>query len=71
MDDIILVEDYAAVIRKARMQKNLTHEELGSMLKEKATLLRRFETGSLKPDRNIATKLERFLGIKLYVAEDE
>jgi ribosome-binding protein aMBF1 (putative translation factor) len=25
----------------------------------------------LKPDRNFATKLERFLGIKLYVAEDE
>jgi putative transcription factor len=71
MDDSILVEDYAAVIRKARMQKNLTHEQLGSMLKEKATLLRRFETGSLKPDRNFAIKLERFLGIKLYVAEDE
>ena len=71
MDDIILVEDYAVVIRKARMKKNLTHEQLGSMLKEKATLLRRFETGSLKPDRNFATKLERFLGIKLYVAEDE
>ena len=71
MDNIILVEDYAVLIRKARMKKNLTHEQLGSMLKEKATLLRRFETGSLKPDRNIATKLERFLGIKLYVAEDE
>ena len=71
MDNIILVEDYAVLIRKARMQKNLTHEQLGSMLKEKATLLRRFETGSLKPDRNFATKLERFLGIKLYIAEDE
>ena len=71
IDNIILVEDYAVLIRKARMKKNLTHEQLGSMLKEKATLLRRFETGSLKPDRNFATKLERFLGIKLYVAEDE
>ncbi|MDQ5868156.1 MAG: multiprotein bridging factor aMBF1 [Thermoproteota archaeon] len=71
MDNIVLVEEYAAIIRQARMQKNLTHEQLGSILKEKATLIRRLETGSLKPDRNFATKLERFLGIKLYVAEDE
>jgi putative transcription factor len=70
-DNIYLVDGYSYVIRNARVQKNLTHEQLGAILKEKATLLRRLETGSLKPDRAFAAKLERFLGIRLYVPEDE
>lgn len=68
-DSIVLVEDYANLIRNARVQKNLTHEQLGAILKERTTLLRRFESGSLKPDLTSAAKLERFLGIRLYVSD--
>jgi putative transcription factor len=70
-DNIFLVDGYSQVIREARVRKNLTHEQVGTMIKEKATLLRRLEIGTLKPDRALAAKLERFLGIRLYVPEDE
>jgi putative transcription factor len=70
-DNIFLVEGYSQVIREARIRKNLTHEQVGTTIKEKATLLRRLEIGTLKPDRALAAKLERFLGIRLYVPEDE
>jgi putative transcription factor len=71
-DDTILSPEFAKLIREARMKKGLTHEQLGIQMNEKATLLRKFETGSLKPDEMLAKKLERFLGIKLYVSiEDE
>jgi putative transcription factor len=52
------------------MKKNLTHEQLGMQMSEKAGILRRFETGALKPDELMAKKLERHLGIKLYVRSD-
>src|SRR5205085_2668542 len=70
-DDTILSPEFATLIRKARMKKGLTHEQLGTQMNEKAMLLRKFETGALKPDEILAKKLERFLGIKLYVSIEE
>jgi putative transcription factor len=70
-DNILLVDDYSHLIREARIQKNLTHEQVGTMIKEKANLLRRLEAGTLKPDRALAAKLERFFGVRLYVPEVE
>jgi putative transcription factor len=66
-DDIILNPEFAKIIREARMKKGLTHEQLGLKMNEKATLLRKFETGTLKPDEIMAKKLEKFLEIKLHV----
>jgi putative transcription factor len=70
-DDTILSPEFAKLIREARMKKGLTHEQLGIQMNEKSTLLKKFETGSLKPDEMLAKKLERFLGIKLYVSIEE
>ena len=70
-DDTILSPEFAKLIREARMKKGLTHEQLGLQMSEKATLLRKFEIGSLKPDEILAKKLERFLGVKLYVSIEE
>ncbi|WP_415280831.1 helix-turn-helix domain-containing protein [Candidatus Nitrososphaera sp. FF02] len=67
-DDLVLDPEFPRLIREARMKKGLTHEQLGMQMNEKANLLRRFETGALKPDELFAKKLERFLGVKLYVA---
>jgi putative transcription factor len=36
-------------------------------MNEKANLLKKFETGALKPDEIIARKLGHYLGIQLYV----
>jgi putative transcription factor len=71
-DETLLNRNFGNLIREARMKKGLTHEQLGKIMNEKATLLRKFETGTLKPDELSAKKLGRFLGIKLYEKiEDE
>lgn len=70
-DDLVLDPEFPRLIREARMKKGVTHEQLGMQMSEKAGILRRFETGALKPDELIAKKLERHLGIKLYVSSSE
>jgi putative transcription factor len=66
-DETVLTPNFARAIREARMKMGLTHEQLGMKMNEKAQLLKKFETGALKPDEILAKKLERHLGIKLYV----
>ena len=70
-DDIILNPAFDKIIRESRMKKGLTHEQLGIKMNEKATILRKFETGTLKPDEILAKKLEQFLGIKLHINIEE
>ena len=70
-DDIIVNPEFAKIIREARMKRGLTHEQLGLKMNEKATLLRKFETGTLKPDEILAKKLEKFLEIKLHVSIED
>jgi putative transcription factor len=70
-DETMLAPDFAGRIREARMKMGLTHEQLGMKMNEKAQQLKKFETGTLKPDELLAKKLERFLGIKLYVSDEQ
>jgi len=70
-DNTILNPEFAKLIREARMKKGLTHDQLGAQMNEKAGLLRKFETGALKPDELLAKKLQWFLGIHLYVSIQE
>lgn len=70
-DQTMLTPDFASLIREARMKLGLTHEQLAMKMNEKVQLLRKFETGAFKPDEILAKKLERFLGIKLYVVIDD
>jgi len=69
-DTTILVNNFSEVIRKSRMTKGLTHEQLGILIKERASLLRKIESGSLKPDEELTKKLERFFRINLYTEVD-
>jgi putative transcription factor len=70
-DETFLSQDFGRLIREARMNKGLTHEQLGIKMSEKASLLKKVETGALKPDELLAKKLERYLQIKLYVSADD
>ena len=70
-DATMLAPDFAGRIREARMRMGLTHEQLGMKMNEKAQILKKFETGAIRPDELMAKKLERQLGIKLYVSDDE
>lgn len=69
-DSAILVNNFSEVIRNSRTTKGLTHEQLGLLIKERASLLRKIESGSLKPDENLSRKLERFFRISLYTEVD-
>ena len=70
-DRTMLTPDFAGVIREARMKMGMTHEQLAMKMNEKVQILRKFETGAIKPDALLAKKLERFLGIKLYVGIED
>jgi putative transcription factor len=70
-DETLLSQDFGRMIREARMKKGFTHEQLGIKMSEKASLLRKVETGALKPDELLAKKFERALQIKLYVSADD
>ncbi|HXV45963.1 MAG TPA: multiprotein bridging factor aMBF1 [Nitrososphaera sp.] len=69
-DETILAPDFASLVREARMKMGLTHEQLGMKMNEKVQPLKKIESGALKPDELLAKKLERYLGIKLYVSVD-
>ena len=67
-----LVENYQAKIRQAREKLGLSHENLGKKINEKVSLLRKIETGKMKPNNQLATRLEHTLKIKLIIpAQDE
>ena len=69
-DSTMLINNYSEIIRKSRMKQGLTHEQLGILIKERASLLRKIESGSLKPDENLTKKLERYFRINLYTEVD-
>ncbi len=61
-----LVPDAGERVKRAREDADLTVAELSDTLKEKASVVRRVESGKLTPDRGLARKFERELGISLY-----
>ena len=65
-DSAILIDNFSEVIRNSRMANGLTHEQLGLLIKERVSLLRKIESGTLKPDEGLSRKLERFFRINLY-----
>lgn len=64
-ENLELVEDFAQRIRQARERLGLTQEDLGKKINEKASLLKKIESGKLKPDNKLAAKIEHALRIKL------
>ena len=66
-DETILTPNFARLIRETRMKMGLTHEQLGMKMNEKAQILKKFETGSLKPDE-IFAKAGTLSGDQAYVS---
>ncbi len=65
LDEDLIVPDYASIIRKARESLGLTQEQLGRLINEKPSVIRRIESGAMVPTPVIARKLERALKIRL------
>lgn len=68
---MILDPEFPMIIRNARNKKGITHDQLGQKINEKVTLLKKIETGNIKPDGILSKKLENFLGIKLFISSNE
>jgi putative transcription factor len=60
-----IVEDYAARIRKARMEKGLSTKDLAMQIKEREHLLKKIENNELIPEEDVRKKLEKVLEIRL------
>jgi putative transcription factor len=60
-----IVEDYAARIRKARMEKGLSTKDLAMQIKEREHLIKKIENGELIPEEMVRKKLEKILEIRL------
>ncbi len=65
IDDMVLIEGYAEVIRKARQKKRLSQDELAQKVGERISTLQSIEAGRLKPTRKTIRGLERELDISL------
>ena len=68
-----VVDDYASRIRRARERLGWTQALLAAKVKVSEKVIKRIESGSLKPTIDLARRLERVLGIKLLepVIEEE
>lgn len=65
IEDMMLIENYAEVIRAARQRKKLSQEELAQKVGERISTLQSIEAGRLKPTRKTIRGLERELEISL------
>ncbi len=64
-DELELFEDYPQIIKSAREKRGMNQEQLGKLLKERASVINRIEGGKMKPDSKLINKLENTLGIKI------
>ena len=62
-----IADDYAHLIRQAREDFGLSHEDLGRKTKERVSVLKKIENGKMIPDLVLAEKLEHTLKITLRV----
>lgn len=65
------VDDLAVKVRKAREELEWSQEDLGRKIHEKVSLLKKIETGKVFPNRELATKLEHTLRVKLIAPASE
>ena len=70
-ESLELVEDLGLRVRQARERLGLSQEDLGRRVGEKASLIRKIETGKMTPSLMLARRLEHVLRVKLIVPASE
>lgn len=63
--EIVPVENFAALVRKAREQRGLSHKEVARQLNERESIIAKLETGKMSPTNNLARKMERLFKLTL------
>lgn len=64
-EQLLLFDDFAQRIKRARESKQLLFEDLSRLVGEKASVLKHIESGQLQPTLEIAKRLERTLGVQI------
>lgn len=65
------VEGYGEIIRRAREKLGLTREELGALMQEKSSFIKKLENEELRPTIEQAKKLEKTLKVRILVEVSE
>ena len=60
-----VVNNYSSLLRSARESKNMNQEDFAKFLKERSSIVTKWESGNLKPRVGIARKLSKLLNINL------
>lgn len=66
-----IVEDYSIRIKSKREELGLTIEVLAKQVNEKESVIRKLESGKLRPDIYLAKKLEKALKIVLLAPQEQ
>ena len=66
-EEKVLANNYGKKIRDERENRELTMEELADQMNEKTSVIQKVEQEELKPDKKLAGKISKKLGINLYV----
>jgi putative transcription factor len=61
----LIKADYAKLIKTAREKTGLTQEEFAKRISERESMIHNMESGHMKPNLELARKLERVLKISL------
>ena len=61
----VIVENYAELIKRKREKMGLTQRDFSMKFSEKESLMHKIESGDIKPNLELAKKLEKLLGLKL------
>jgi len=70
-ENLEIRERFGSLVRKARENMGLSHEELGKKIGEKVSVLKKIESEKMIPDQKLAKKLEHALKVKLLVPSEE
>lgn len=65
--ELEIVDDYYKIIKNAREMLGMNQQELAQKLKVSENIIKRFESGRLKPTISQAKQLEKILNVKLVV----
>lgn len=63
----VLASNYGQMIKQAREEEKLSLKEVAESLNEKESVIKKIESEDLKPEKSLASKLEKKFGIELYV----
>ena len=68
-EEVYFVNNFSSVAKNARESHALTREQLAEKIKERISTIERIEKG-LRPEKRVAEKLQRVLGVKLMASAD-